>query len=120
MSESAFMDEIRDNVTIVNCMTPRLLDPDLSEMLTHHLCRLLDSGTDTLLINLTGVERLSSIFIRSFIAAGKKARERSASMSFCCVSPVISEVFSITGLDQLYPIFKDESLALAEIGAPAP
>ena len=109
------MDEIRNGVTIVHVMTPCLLDPKLSEILTVRLCRLIESGASSMLIDLSGVTRLSSVFFRSFITAGKKAKERKASMAFCNLSPMIKQGFTVTGMDKIFTIFDSEQKAILEL-----
>ena len=117
MSEApTFIDETRDNVTIIYATTERLLDPRLADTLTRHLLGLLDAGAINLLVDLSGVTRLSSVFFRSFLTAGKKARELGTTINFCNVTPLIHEGFTITGLDQLHRIFESENQALTELG----
>lgn len=111
------MDETRNGVTLVHVITPWLIDPKLSEMLTSRLCGLLESGADPLVIDLGGVTRLTSIFFRSFIMAGQEAKKRKACMAFCNVSPVIRQGFEIVGLDKLFPMFESEQKALRELGS---
>ena len=116
MSDSVnLMDETRNGVTIVHVMTPWLLDPKLSEILTARLCSLIESGADRVLVDLSGVTRLSSVFFRSFITAGKKAKERKASMAFCNLSPMIKQGFTVTGMDKIFSIFDSEQKALVEL-----
>ncbi len=111
------IDETRDGVTIIHVMTPWLIDPKMSDLLTSHLCHLLESGANCLLIDLGGVTRLSSVFFRSFIMAGKKAKKHKASISFCNVSSVVKQGFEIVGLDKLFRLFDSEQKALKELGS---
>ena len=112
----AFIDEDRQGVTIVYAMTQWLIEPHLADVLNRHLSDVLDEGSDRILVNLTDVTRLTSVFIRSFIAAGKKAKEKGSTIYFCGVAPSIKDVFTITGLDKLYAFYPDEKTALAEVG----
>ncbi|MFC1461574.1 STAS domain-containing protein [Verrucomicrobiota bacterium] len=114
--ELNLMEETRNGVTIVHVETPWLLDPKVSDMLTYRLCSMLESGTDILVIDLGSVSRLTSIFFRSFIIAGKEAKKRKARMAFCGVSPVIKQGFEIAGLDKLFPLFDTEQKAIKELG----
>ena len=109
------IDETRNDVALVHVMTQRLLDPQLADTLARHLCALFDSGALCVLVELGSVQRLSSIFFRSFIMAGKKAGEKKAKLAFCGLSPIILEGFKITGLTDLFPIFKTENDALAKL-----
>jgi len=110
-----FVVETRQNVTLVHVMAQRLLDPQQADILTRHLSEHFDSGALCVLVDLGSVQRLSSIFFRSFIMAGKKAGEKKAKLAFCNLSPIILEGFTITGLTGLFPIFNNENDALAEL-----
>ena len=110
------MDETRNGVTIVHVMTEWLVDPKIADRLTERLGALLESGADPLVIDLGGVTRLTSIFFRSFIVAGKEAGKRKATMAFCNVSSTIKEGFKIVGLDKLFKLFASEQEALRDLG----
>ena len=116
MSDSIlFMDENRSDVKLVHVMAQRLMDPQQADALGRHLCSLFDSGALCVLVDLGSVQRLSSIFFRSFIMAGKKAGEKKARLAFCNLSSNIQEGFTITGLTDLFPIYKNENDALIKL-----
>ena len=110
-----FMDETRQDVTLVHVMAQRMLDPPQADILARHLGGLFDAGALCVLVDLGSVQRLSSIFFRSFIMAGKKAGEKKARLAFCNLSPIIREGFAITGLADLFPIYKNENDALSKL-----
>ena len=116
MSDSIlFIDENRQDIKLVHVMAQRLLDPQQADALARHLCGLFESGALCVLVDLGSAQRLSSIFFRSFIMAGKKAGEKKARLAFCNLSPVIQEGFAITGLTDLFPIYRNENDALAKL-----
>lgn len=110
-----FIDETRQEVKLVHIMAQRLLDPQQAETLARHLCGLFDSGVLCVLVDLGSAQRLSSIFFRAFIMAGKKAGEKKAKLAFCNLSSVIQEGFAIAGLTNLFPVYKNENDALAKL-----
>lgn len=117
MSDSLnLVNETRQGVTIVHFSNERLLEPRLADDLTRHLCALVEDGTMRLLLDLGAVSRISSVFFRSFITAGKKANEKKTTIAFCNLSPLIKEGFTITGLDKLFKLYDSEAKALIEIG----
>lgn len=117
MTESVqFMEETRQGVTIVHIVNQRLIEPHLSDELTRRLCALIESGALSMLIDMGAVTRISSVFFRSFIMAGKKANEKKALIAFCNLTPLIKEGFVITGLDKLFKIYESEGQALGELG----
>lgn len=110
-----FIDENRQDIKLVHVMAQRMLDPQQADLLSCHLCGLFDSGVLCVLVDLGSVQRLSSIFFRAFIIAGKKAGEKKARLAFCNLSPTIQEGFTITGLTDLFPIYKSENDALGKL-----
>jgi anti-anti-sigma factor len=116
MTESIqFMEETRQGVTILHLVNQRLLDPHLADELTRRLCALLEEGAPALLIDMGAVARMSSVFFRSFIMAGKKAAEKKARIAFYNLPPVIKEGFVITGMDKLFKIYDSEGKGLVEL-----
>ena len=111
-----FMEENRQGVTIVHIVNQRLLEPHLSDDLTRRLSALIEGGALCLLIDMGSVARISSVFFRSFIMAGKKANENKAKIAFYNLTPVIREGFIITGLDKLFKIYDTEGKAMGELG----
>lgn len=117
MTESVqFMEENRQGVTIVHIVNQRLIEPHLSDDLTRRLCALIEGGALCLLIDMGAVARISSVFFRSFIMAGKKANEKKSRIAFCNLTPLIKEGFGLTGLDKLFKIYESEGKALGELG----
>jgi anti-anti-sigma factor len=110
------MEENRQGVTIIHLVNQRLLDPYLSDELTRRLCAIIESGALIVLIDMGAVARISSVFFRSFIMAGKKATEKKVRLAFCTLTPVIKEGFTITGLDKLFKIYGNEGQALGDLG----
>ena len=58
---------------------------------------------------------MSSLFFRSFIIAGKKAKEKNAGLPFCNVSPTIKAGFDMMGLGIYFKSYPGESIALDNI-----
>jgi len=110
------MNEKRLGVTIVHVGNQRLLEPHLSDNLTRFLCTLVEEGAQSILLDLGAVNRISSVFFRSFIIAGKKAHENKTKISFCNLAPVVKEGFVITGLDKLFKVYESEAKALIAMG----
>lgn len=116
MNESIqFMEENRQGVTILHIVNQRLIDPHLADELTRRLCALLEGGALALLIDMGSVARMSSLFFRSFIMAGKKANEKKAKIAFYNLPPVIKEGFAITGMDKLFKLYDSENKGLVEL-----
>lgn len=77
---------------------------------------LIDSGVDTLLLNLRETKIVNSIGISILIEIIEKMMEKGGRLGFCCLTPVISKTFQIMGLAQYAPIFPEEETAIRELG----
>lgn len=106
------IEETRNGINIIRVRNTVLLDPQVADEMTRLLSEEFDSGSQKVLINIANVTRMSSLFFRSFIIAGKKAKEKKASMAFCNVSPTIKAGFDMMGLGIYFKIYPEESNAL--------
>ena len=106
------IEEKRNDINIFRVGNQVLLDPQMAEEMTRILSGAFDSGTQKVLINIANVTRMSSLFFRSFIIAGKKAKERKAILAFCNVSPTIKAGFDMMGLGIYFETYPEESKAI--------
>ncbi|HCE44595.1 MAG TPA: hypothetical protein DET40_13700 [Lentisphaeria bacterium] len=106
------IEEKRNGINIMRIRNTMLLDPAVAEEMTRILTQSFDSGSLKVLVNISNVTRMSSLFFRSFIIAGKKAKEKNAVMAFCNVSPTIKAGFDMMGLGTYFKIYPEESNAL--------
>ena len=74
---------------------------------------LVAAGNVKIILNLEGLEYISSSGLRVFLAELKKVRKLQGDIRLCCMKPNIREVFDIAGFTQLFNIAEDESAALA-------
>lgn len=108
------IEERRNGVNIMRIRNAVLLDPGMAEEMARILVQSFESGELKVLINVSNVTRMSSLFFRSFIMAGKKAKEKNASMAFCNLSPTIKAGFDMMGLASYFKSFPEESIALED------
>ncbi len=78
---------------------------------------LIETGKVKIVLNLDGLEYISSSGLRVFLAQLKKVRKQQGDMRLCCMKPNIKEVFDIAGFTQLFNIAGDEAEAVAGFGA---
>jgi len=109
------IEERRKDVNILRIRNTVLLDPNMAEEMTRSLTQSFDSGALKVIVNISNVTRMSSLFFRSFIIAGKKAKEKKAVMAFCNVSPTIKAGFDMMGLGTYFNIYPEESVALENL-----
>ena len=70
-----------------------------------------------LLLDLTGVEYISSGGLRSVIMLMKMVRQYQGVLSLCGMGPFVSEVFDITHLADQFTIYPSRTDALAAMNA---
>lgn len=63
-----------------------------------------DGGEKLLVVDLAGLEYISSAGLRSIIASAKKMKPAGASMVFCGLSGMVEEVFQVSGLQAMFTI----------------
>jgi len=65
---------------------------------------LLGDGHPCLVLDLSGLEYVSSAGLRSFIAVGKKAKAKGVHLAFSGLTEMVREVFDISGMLGLFPV----------------
>lgn len=87
--------------------------PRLEEALTHA-----SAGTPPrVVVNLTGTTYLDSTALRVLTSTLKRVRERDGEIALVSTQPKVGKLFSITGLDQLFPLCETEAEALERVRA---
>jgi anti-sigma B factor antagonist len=72
---------------------------------------LIQAGNVKIVLNLEGLEYISSSGLRVFLAQLKKVRKQQGDIKLCCMKPNIKEVFDIAGFTQLFNITENEDAA---------
>src|SRR5437868_2688991 len=68
-----------------------------------------------LVVNLGGVERLSTMMLGRLIALHNKLKSLGGRLILCRIDPRIYEIFRIFNLRRLMPIYKEEEEALQDL-----
>jgi anti-anti-sigma factor len=74
---------------------------------------LIDQGVKKLVLDLTGVPFLASSNIGKVMLADRRAKQAGVAFRLCCPEPSLRDVFAITKLDQLLPVYPSLDAALA-------
>jgi anti-sigma B factor antagonist len=78
------------------------------------LCNsLIDDGKDKIVCDFSSTEYVSSMGLRVFLSTLKRTRKASGNVVLCCLKPGIVEIFDMTGLISLFPVFDSTEEALA-------
>lgn len=77
------------------------------------LVGLVKAGSNKLLINLGGVDFISSAGLRSILVAAKLLKNSNGQMRICSANESVAKVLETSGFTNLVALYADESEALA-------
>lgn len=89
------------------------LDAYSANEVEKRIAGLIDGGCLRLVMNLEGVEYISSSGLRVMLAALKRLRKLNGELGLACLRPYVKEVFDIAGFTQLFAIYDREAEAVA-------
>ena len=78
-----------------------------------------EAGNAALLIDLSGVDYVSSVGLRVLMIAAKQMRARNARIAVCGLRPIVSEIFGISRFDALLDVYPSFETALARLSPAA-
>lgn len=88
------------------------MDAYSSNDVERQLNALIEANEVRIILNLTGLEYISSSGLRVLLAALKKSRKGSGDVRLAAMRPSVKEVFDIAGFTQLFQIFDEEREAI--------
>jgi anti-anti-sigma factor len=68
----------------------------------------LDGDTDKMLVNLQGLEYISSAGLRVLLVVAKRMQQKGGKVCLCCLADNVKEVFEISGFSSIFKIFDSE------------
>ncbi|MEI6796128.1 MAG: STAS domain-containing protein [Methanomassiliicoccales archaeon] len=77
--------------------------------------RALASGPKPLLVDMGGVEYISSGGLRSFLLTLKESKKREVKMCLCGLAPSVSKVFKLAGFNTIFDIRAGREEAIADL-----
>lgn len=75
----------------------------------------LSSGLKPLLVDMSGVEYISSGGLRSFLLTLKEVKKRESKMCLCSMTPNVSKVFKLAGFNTIFDIRAGRDEAIADL-----
>ena len=72
-------------------------------------------GITRFVLNLEGLDYISSAGLRSLLAATKQLKASNGSLLLCCLNGTVEEVFRMSGFLTILPSFPDEEEACASL-----
>lgn len=105
------LEEKRGPITVVAPVGR--LDTNTSGQLEHAVFRRLGAGETRMIIDLSGVEYISSAGLRVLLRAANTVREKEGLLVLCSLGQSVREVFDLAGLRPVFTIEDSPDLALA-------
>ncbi|MFZ5453607.1 MAG: STAS domain-containing protein [Thermodesulfobacteriota bacterium] len=88
------------------------LDALTSSKLEGECQRVIDQGEKALILDLGGVDYISSAGLRTILILARKLNSLEGEMRFCGLRGMVKEVFSISGFNSIFPVFPSVTEAL--------
>ena len=76
-------------------------------------------GRDRVVIDMTGVEYISSVGLRVLMLASKQSKGQGCTLAVCGLQPVVREIFAISRFDLVLQVFPTLHETLAALSAEA-
>jgi anti-sigma B factor antagonist len=107
--------EIIDDIPIISVCGR--IDATTSKDLENALNSLIDENNTKIVLDLGGVEYISSVGLRVMLAALKKVKPKKGDVKLAALQPFVREVFEITGFTKLFTIYPNQAEAINGIKA---
>jgi anti-anti-sigma factor len=65
----------------------------------------IQKGLESMVLDFTGVELMTSAGLRSLLCLGKPLTEIGSQLVICGMPAIVEEVFTLAGFDSLFPMF---------------
>ena len=69
-------------------------------------------GESAIIVDLSGLEYISSAGLRSILSTAKKVKASGGSLSFCGVQGMAAEVFKVSGFEKLFVLHASQEEAV--------
>jgi anti-anti-sigma factor len=114
------MDIIKnESVNVVTLAFKGRLDAASAPQAETAVKEFLGSGKTSLLLDLSGLEYISSAGLRVLLLANKALKQKSGALALCGVKGTVQEVLDVSGFTALFKVAASATEALSELNSPA-
>jgi len=92
------------------------VDSTTSASLDDHLLKLAAAGEKAIVIDMGGVEYISSAGLRVMLSLAKRTREIKGSLALCALGESVRQVFALAGFLPLFTITATRAEAVERVG----
>ena len=85
------------------------LDAYTCSMFRDAIIDVIEQGHPSVVVNMSEVEYIDSSGLGTLVGGLKRSSEKGGKIAVVCSANQICKVFEITGLEKVFPIFKDET-----------
>ena len=78
------------------------------------------ASRDRLVLELSGLEYISSAGLRVLMLASRDVKARDGTLVVCALQPIVREIFEISRFNIVFRVLPDRAAALAELRVAAP
>jgi anti-sigma B factor antagonist len=90
------------------------MNANTSGAVDERLHKLIMGGNNKLVIDLSGLNYISSAGLRIFLKANKLIKKKQGEIRICGLNETVKEVFEISGFQMILAIFENQAKALAD------
>ena len=69
--------------------------------------------TKAVLLDLSSLSYISSAGLRAILLIGRQLRKQKGTIAVCSLSPIVREVFEISGFDKIFPVYENQEAAIS-------
>ena len=91
------------------------LDNDTSPLFQTRLLDVVGPGDGRVLVDLSGVEYISSAGLRALMAASKKTKAAGGRIAVAALQPMVKEIFEISRFSLVVPVYETSAEATAAL-----
>ena len=75
-----------------------------------------DSGENSILLNFSMVDYISSAGLRVVLTSAKHQKEKNGKLAICSLVGSVKDIFRVSGFDTIVDIYADQESALIKLG----
>jgi anti-anti-sigma factor len=115
MTETALRIDRRDSGGTALLAPSGRIDAVTAGLLEEACRKTVEEGDGKLLLDLSGVDYVSSAGLRAILAGAKRAAAKGGGLALFGLEGLVKEVFLVSGFDALLPVAEDEAGARARL-----
>lgn len=75
----------------------------------------IEEGLSLLIADFTELEYISSAGLRGILQIAKRLKQNKGQITFCCLSPMVHNVFSISGFNSMFSLYDSLDQVFADL-----